>query len=49
MTDDFDRGVYNLRLLIEQMQRTRSSEREIEMALREATGCPIENGQRRPD
>ena len=40
MTDHFDSDDYNLRLLIERMQRTRSSEREIEMAIREASGCP---------
>jgi hypothetical protein len=37
--DHFDGDDYNLRLLIERMQRMRSSEREIEEAVREASGC----------
>jgi hypothetical protein len=39
MTEHFDGGDYNLRVLIERMQRLGSSEREIEMAVREASGC----------
>jgi hypothetical protein len=39
MTDHFGSDDYNLRVLIERMQRTGSSEREIEMAIREASGC----------
>jgi hypothetical protein len=39
MTDHFDGDDYNLRVLIERMQRMRSSEREIEVAVREASGC----------
>ena len=39
MIDDFDGGDFNLRLLIERMQRTGSSEGEIETAVREAFGC----------
>ncbi len=39
MTDHFDGDDYNLRLLIERMQRMRSSEHEIEEAVREASGC----------
>jgi hypothetical protein len=38
MTDHFDGDDYNLRLLIERMQRVDSSEREIEMAVRDASG-----------
>jgi hypothetical protein len=40
MTDRFDGADYNLRLLIERMQRMRGSEREIELAVRDASGCP---------
>ena len=40
MTEHFDGDDYNLRVLIERMQRMGSSEREIEMAVREASGCP---------
>ena len=36
----FDGDDYNLRVLIERMQRLGSSEREIEAAIREASGCP---------
>ena len=39
MTDHFDGDDYNLRVLIERMQRMHSSEREIEVAVREASGC----------
>ena len=39
MTDHVDGDDYNLRVLIERMQRMRSSEREIEVAVREASGC----------
>ena len=39
MTEQFDGDDYTLRVLIERMQRTGSSEREIEMAVREASGC----------
>jgi hypothetical protein len=39
MIDHFDGADYNLRLLIERMQQMRSSEREIEVAVREASGC----------
>jgi hypothetical protein len=39
MTDQLDGDDYNLRLLIERMQRMDSSEREIEVAVREASGC----------
>jgi hypothetical protein len=35
-TDDSDSDDYNLRLLIERMQRMRTPEREIELAVREA-------------
>ena len=31
---------YNLRALIERMERMHSSEREIEVAVRDASGCP---------
>ncbi len=40
MTDHFGGGDYNLRVLIERMQRMGRSEREIEAAVREASGCP---------
>jgi hypothetical protein len=40
MIDQLDGGDYNLRVLIERMQRLGSSEREIEVAVREASGCP---------
>jgi hypothetical protein len=52
--DHFDGDDYNLRLLIERMQRMRSSEREIEEAVREASGClshpasPRRTARRRP-
>ena len=39
-TEHLDADDYNLRVLIERMQRIGSSEREIEMAVREASGCP---------
>ena len=39
MTDHVDGDDYNLRVLIERMQRMRSSEHEIEVAVREASGC----------
>ena len=45
MTDHFDGDDYNLRVLIERMQRMRSSEREIEVAVREASGCLSHRGQ----
>ena len=32
---------YNLRALIERMQRMDSSQREMEVAVREASGCPF--------
>jgi hypothetical protein len=38
--DHFDGDDYNLRVLIERMERMGSSEREIEVAVREASGCP---------
>jgi len=47
MTDLVDRDDYNLRLLIERMQQMRSSEREIELAVREASGCPSQPAVRR--
>ena len=37
MTDHFDGDDYDLRVLIERMQRMRSSEHEIEVAVREAS------------
>ncbi len=37
--DHFDGADYNLRSLIEQMERMGRSEREIEAAVREASGC----------
>ena len=40
MTAPFDGDDYGLRVLIERMQRMGSSEREIEAAVREASGCP---------
>jgi len=40
MTDYFDGHDYNLRVLIERMERMGSSEHEIEVAVREASGCP---------
>ncbi|MEA2662537.1 MAG: hypothetical protein QOH08_2109, partial [Chloroflexota bacterium] len=40
MTDHVDSDDYALRALIELMQQKRSSEREIEAAVREASGCP---------
>ncbi len=39
MTDHFDGDDYNLRVLIERMERMDRSEREIEAAVREASGC----------
>ncbi len=39
MTEHLVGDDYNLRVLIERMQRTGSSEREIGMAVREASGC----------
>jgi hypothetical protein len=39
MTDHFGRDDYKLRVLIERMQRVGSSEREIVVAVREASGC----------
>ena len=39
MTEHLDGDDYNLRVLIERMQRLGSSEREIEMAVRKASGC----------
>jgi len=39
MTAPFDGDDYSLRVLIERMQRLGSSEREIEIAVREASGC----------
>ncbi len=39
-TDDRDGDDYNLRLLIDRMERMGSSEREIEVAVRDASGCP---------
>ena len=53
MTDHVD-GDYTLRVLIERMQRMHRSEREIEVAVREASGClghparPRWTGRRRP-
>ena len=53
LTDHFD-GDYNPRLLIERMQRTDSSEREIDVSVREASGClahpagPRSTARRRP-
>ena len=48
MTAHVDGGDYNLRLLIERMQRTGSPERNIEVAVREASGCVAHPaGQRR--
>jgi hypothetical protein len=54
MTAHVDGDDYNLRVLIERMQRMRSSEREIEVAVREASGClahpavPRRTARRRP-
>jgi hypothetical protein len=54
MTDHFDGDDYNLRLLIERMQQMRSSEREIDVAVREASSClahpatPRRTARRRP-
>ena len=39
MTDHFDSDDHNLRVLIERMERMGSSEREIEVAVGEASGC----------
>jgi hypothetical protein len=39
MSDHVNGDDYNLRLLIERMQRMHRSEREIEVAVREASGC----------
>lgn len=39
MTDHVDGDDYDLRVLIERLQRMRSSEREIEVAVRESSGC----------
>ncbi len=40
MTEQFDGDDYNLRVLIERMQRLGSSERAIEAAVQEASGYP---------
>ena len=54
MTDHFDGDDYNLRVLIERMERMHRSEREIEVAVREASGClsrpagPRRTARRRP-
>ena len=54
MTDHFDGDDYNLRVLIERMQQMGRSEREIEVAVREASGClshpagPRRTARRRP-
>jgi len=39
MTAHVDGDDYNLRVLIERMQRMHSSERKIEVAVREASAC----------
>ena len=39
--DPRDGADYNLRALIERMQRMDSSQREMEVAVREASGCPF--------
>jgi hypothetical protein len=39
MIEHFDGDDYNLRVLIERMERMGRSEREIEVAVREASGC----------
>ena len=44
IADHSDGGDYSLRVLIERMQRLGSSEREIEVAVREASGCPSRPG-----
>ena len=41
MTEHLDGDDYNLRVLIERMQRLGSSEHEIEVAVREASGCQL--------
>jgi hypothetical protein len=54
MIDHFDGADYNLRLLIERMQQMRSSEREIELAVQEASRSlshpagPRRTARRRP-
>ena len=40
MTDQFDGDDYNLRALIERMERIGGSDHEIEVAVPEASGCP---------
>jgi hypothetical protein len=47
MTDDFDGDDYNLRLLIERMERMHRSEREIEVAVQDASGCLSHPGGQR--